>query len=201
LASLSWLRFQARGLSIHYSVGLMIHFYPQGKVTGMKSSFLLPFLCAVLTAPFSFNVSYPVYKGASYDASVTNLTYLIPETATSDTLEIELSFLSPITPTSTLRQSIPASYLTVTVSGTTDVNVYIDLNGQWVSGDRSSRVVWDLDHLHSQQGQKRGLKKWHVRRETELLLSEIRDRAEWGTLHFVGPEVSNRHEIKKRSAN
>jgi hypothetical protein len=135
-------------------------------------------------------VSYPIYEGASYDASVTNLTYLIPGPVTSDTLKIQLSFLSPITPTSTLRQSIPASYVTVTVTGNVDVNVYIDLNGQWVSGDRSSRIVWDFGRLLPETGQKKGLKKFQVRRETELLLSEVRDRAEWGALHFIGPEVS-----------
>lgn len=157
---------------------------------GMEPLSSLQISFFVLTRTCRFEVSYPVYKGASYDASVTNLTYLIPGSAVSDTLEIQLSFLSPITPTSTLRQSIPASYLTVTARGTKDVNVYIDMNGQWVSGDRGSRVVWNFDHLLTQNSQGKGLKKFEVRRETELLLSEIRDRAEWGSLHFIGPEVS-----------
>jgi hypothetical protein len=136
----------------------------------------------------SYNVSYPDYQGANYDASTTNLTYLIPGPGIAAPLEIIVSFLSPITPTSTLRQSIPASYVTVIASGTVDVNIYIELNGQWVSGDRGSQIVWNLDNVILED-ENRALKKWQVTRQTELLLSEIADRAEWGTLHFTGPEV------------
>ena len=151
----------------------------------------------------SFEVAFPKYLGAQYDASTTNLTYLVPAPPTyaesTEPLELILSFLSPITPTSTLRQSLPASYLTVHVKGSFDVNVYIDVNGQWVSGDRGSRVVWDLyrseytatDSQHSRSAKEGdGLKTWTVRRETEQLLTENQDRAEWGTLHFSAPSVS-----------
>lgn len=103
-------------------------------------------------------------------------------------LEIVLSFLSPITPTSTLRQSIPASYLTVHVKGTFDVNVYVDVNGLWVTGDRDKRVVWDLGNTVL-AGEK-GLKTWRVKRETEQLFTEYNDRSEWGTMHFTAPSVS-----------
>ncbi|KAJ9285527.1 hypothetical protein DTO271D3_6267 [Paecilomyces variotii] len=135
-----------------------------------------------------YNVSYPAFVGTKYDASTTNLTYQIPSPSPNGyPLELTVSFLSPITPTSTLRQSIPASYVTVYVQGDFDVNVYIDVNGQWVSGDRGSQIVWGFDHLVAQGGESSSLKKWQVKRQGELLLSEINDRAEWGTLHFVGP--------------
>jgi len=117
------------------------------------------------------------------------LTYLIPAPSSAGSpAELTVSFLSPITPTSTLRQAIPASYVTVYVDGVFDVNIYIDLNGQWVSGDRGSQIVWKFDNVIL-EGHKGSLRKWQVRRETELLFSEIRDRAEWGTLHFTGPAV------------
>ena len=145
----------------------------------------------MLTRP-RYNVSFPLYLGAQYDASTTNLTYRIPPPSTdehsSDDLEITLSFLSPITPTSTLRQSIPASYLTVHVKGSFNVDIYIDLNGQWVSGDRGSKVVWDFHQAELTKDNK-GLKTWMVKRETEQLLTEWNDRAEWGTLHFSAPLV------------
>ncbi|GIJ87710.1 hypothetical protein Asppvi_006623 [Aspergillus pseudoviridinutans] len=133
-------------------------------------------------------VEYPVYLGAKYDASTTNLTYRIDSAASSAAgpVAITVSFLSPITPTSTLRQSIPASYITVYVHGDVPVNVYIDLNGRWVSGDAGSQIVWQHDTF----GFKRKtptLQKWQFRRQNELHFSEIRDRAEWGTLHFTGP--------------
>ena len=140
-----------------------------------------------------YNLSYPTYLGANYDASTTNLSYSIPPPSTysksTKPLEIVLSFLSPITPTSTLRQAIPASYLTVHVSGSFDVNVYVDVNGQWASGDRGSRVVWDL-HYNDVSNNEKALKTWKVKRETEQLLTEWNDRAEWGTLHFTAPSVS-----------
>ncbi|KAL9039446.1 MAG: hypothetical protein Q9214_004875, partial [Letrouitia sp. 1 TL-2023] len=144
----------------------------------------------------TYNISFPTYIGASFDASVTNFTYSIPApaplTQSTEPLELVLSFFSPITPTSTLRQSIPASYMTVHVKGSFDIDVYVDLNGQWVSGNRGSRIVWELEHKELGNSGK-GLKTWKVRRETELLLSEERDQAEWGTLHFTAPS-DVRHE-------
>lgn len=137
----------------------------------------------------SYNISYPIYKGAQYDASVTNLTYHIPSpNSRSDAADVVLSFLSPVTPSSTLRQSIPASYLSIHVTGGFDVDIYIDLNGQWVSGDRGSEIVWDLENAESNE-----LKSWIVKRKDELVFAEFNDRAEWGTLKFTGPS-DVRHE-------
>src|ERR1700712_5125505 len=92
-----------------------------------------------------FNVSYPTYLGPTFDASTTNLTYHIPAPSIDqDPVKIVLSFLSPLTPTSTLRQAIPASYLTVYVSGGFNLDIYIDLNGLWVSANRGNEIVWEL---------------------------------------------------------
>ncbi|KAI9837441.1 MAG: hypothetical protein M1837_002963, partial [Sclerophora amabilis] len=146
-----------------------------------------------------YNVTYPTYLGAQYDASTTNLSYTIPapkgSSAHVEPLEIVLSFLSPITPTSTLRQSIPGSYLDVQVKGNFDVDVYVDVNGQWVSGDRGNRIKWELARLgvNSEDEGEEVLKTWRVRRETEQLLTEFHDQSEWGTLQFSAP-VDVRHE-------
>lgn len=138
----------------------------------------------------TFNVSYPEYLGATFDASTTNLTYSIPASSPNfEPAEVILSFLSPITPTSTLRQSIPAAYFTFHVRGGFDIDVYTDLNGLWVSANRENHIIWELD-----QSQKVGqgkssppLKTWKVKRAVEQLLTEDADRGEWGTLHFTGP--------------
>lgn len=140
-----------------------------------------------------FQVKYPEYLGPNYDASTTNFTYQID--IDSQPLDITVSFLSPITPTSTLRQSIPASYVTIDIQGSVDVNVYMDIDGRWVSGDRGSQLNWQWDTLDvedemSNNKKNSGLRRWQIRRDAELDLSEIRDRAEWGTLHFTGPDVS-----------
>ncbi|KAI4099594.1 MAG: hypothetical protein LQ339_005892 [Xanthoria mediterranea] len=143
-----------------------------------------------------YNITFPMYLGAQFDASTTNFTYMIPApqslSKSPKPVELTLSFLSPITPTSTLRQSIPASYMTVHVKGSFNINLYVDLNGQWVSGNRGSQITWELAHQELGKSDK-GLKTWQIRRETELLLSEERDQAEWGTLHFTGPS-DLRHE-------
>jgi Domain of unknown function (DUF5127) len=97
-----------------------------------------------------------------------------------------LSFLSPITPQSTLRQAIPAAYITVYVEGDFDLDIYLDLNGQWVSGDRGSRLEWE--YLKADFGSKT-LQTWRVKRQSEQVFTEYADRAEWGTLYFTGPEV------------
>lgn len=140
-----------------------------------------------------YKVSVPVYKGAHYDASTTNLTYAIPTcNGSSDSIEITISFLSPITPTSTVRQSIPAAYISFHVTGSCNVDIYIDLNGQWVSGDRGKDIVWEFTETPL-GGIDPNLKTWKVRRRDEQILTESQDRAEWGTLLFSAPS-SVRHE-------
>ncbi|TVY68652.1 putative glutaminase [Lachnellula suecica] len=138
-----------------------------------------------------FNVSYPTYLGATFDASTTNLTYQIPApTSGQKPLDLVLSFLSPVTPTSTLRQAIPASYLSIEVSGGFDVDIYVDLNGLWVSANRGNTIQWEFNQaqLHvSGKNEQAPLKTWKIRRMEEQLLTEDADRAEWGTLHFTGP--------------
>ncbi|KAI0200991.1 DUF1793-domain-containing protein [Astrocystis sublimbata] len=130
----------------------------------------------------SYNVSLPQYHGATFDASTTNLTYTIQE---SD-VKITLSFLSPITPTSTLRQALPASYLTCFVEGSTNVSLYIDVNGEWVSGDRRSQIRWELDQPQASQSGT-SLKSWRIARAEEQVFQEFQDRAEWGTLRVTAP--------------
>ncbi|OCK75285.1 DUF1793-domain-containing protein [Lepidopterella palustris CBS 459.81] len=142
-----------------------------------------------------YDISYPRYKGAQYDASVTNLTYSIPAPSKfpdAKDLEITISFLSPITPSSTLRQSIPAAYIKIYVHGSFDVHVYVDVNGQWVSGDRSNKIEWKL-HENDPEGNDKPLKTWIVKRRIEQELTEFRDQAEWGQLHFTAP-ADVRHE-------
>ncbi|KAF3045819.1 hypothetical protein E8E11_002440 [Didymella keratinophila] len=143
-----------------------------------------------------YTVAFPKYKGAKYDASTTNLTYTIPAppklASSAGHLEITLSFLSPITPTSTLRQSIPAAYLSVHVQGSFDVDIYVDVNGQWVSGKRDSLIEWDLTQQEA-AGSAKGLKTWSVKRQVEQIFTEEHDQAEWGQLHFTGPS-DVRHE-------
>ncbi|KHJ32921.1 putative glutaminase a [Erysiphe necator] len=138
----------------------------------------------------SFTISYPKYLGSNFDASTTNLTYKIPSLKIgSEDTKVTLSFLSPITPTSTLRQSIPASYLSVYVTGSLNIDLYIDINGLWVSGSRDSEIVWDIVHQnHRESASPSLIRSWRVKRKVQQLLTEELDRSEWGTLYFSGPD-------------
>ncbi|OJD12020.1 hypothetical protein AJ78_07323 [Emergomyces pasteurianus Ep9510] len=170
------------GLSLMATVPDTGHVYP---LLGRPQDSLTP-----VTAKSGYNISYPTYLGGKYDASTTNLTYSIapPQSgASTEPLYITISFLSPITPSSTLRQSIPAAYVTVFVEGTRNVNIYMDMNGQWVSGHRGARIVWDFERIIPDDGGPR-LNRWRVRRETEQLLTEHNDRSEWGSLYITAPE-------------
>lgn len=137
-----------------------------------------------------FKVAFPEYLGATFDASTTNLSYSIFPPNVTEPLALTLSFLSPITPTSTLRQSLPASYLTVYVEGSFDINIYIDLNGEWVTGDRANDIEWSLENAEPKPGAESvaGIKSWKIQRRTQQLLTEFDDRAEWGTLYFSAPQ-------------
>ncbi|KAI1462490.1 DUF1793-domain-containing protein [Annulohypoxylon moriforme] len=131
----------------------------------------------------SYTVSFPQYDGATFDASTTNLTYTIP----GSDVKIVLSFLSPITPTSTLRQSLPAGYLTCIVEGSTDVSLYVDINGEWVSGNRDNKIEWALARTEKSKTARTPIKTWSITRRHEQLLTEFFDHAEWGTIHISAP--------------
>ncbi|OBT89678.1 hypothetical protein VE02_01824 [Pseudogymnoascus sp. 03VT05] len=141
----------------------------------------------------STQVTFPIYKGSNYDASTTNLTYNIQGGVKDEKATVILSFISPITPTSTFRQSMPASYIKIYIEGNFDLSIYIDLNGQWLSGSDESRLQWDLLERQAQDLVPPPLKTWKIRRSEEEELKEKNDRAEWGTLHFTGPAEAN-HE-------
>ncbi|EFE35494.1 uncharacterized protein ARB_05536 [Trichophyton benhamiae CBS 112371] len=121
------------------------------------------------------------------------MTYLIqPEGKhlAGESVKITITFLSPITPTSTLRQSIPAGYVTIRVEGNMNVNIYMDMNGEWVTGDRGSSLIWKMDNIVD-TGKGESLYQWQVSRKTEQLFTEFQDRAEWGMLHFLAPQVES----------
>ncbi|EEP82641.1 conserved hypothetical protein [Uncinocarpus reesii 1704] len=142
--------------------------------------------------PDGYQLAFATFLGSSYDASTTNLTYRIPvhvKGKQATDVDIIVSFLSPITPTSTLRQSVPASYVTIFVNGDINVNVYMDLNGQWVSGDRGSMLEWRFDHLIPEQGAK-SLLKWQDARYESGTSAVLRKRfARTGTLQNVNDPV------------
>ena len=72
--------------------------------------------------------------------------------------------------------------MTVEVSGDFDINVYLDINGLWTSSDRGNTIEWAFSHESKQ-----GLKAFKAQRAVEQIFTENQDRAEWGSIHFIGP--------------
>ena len=106
-----------------------------------------------------------------------------------------MSFLSPITPTSSLRQSIPASYISVYVHGDFDIDFYMDVNGDWVSGDGNSHISWYMQSVEFDENG--ALQSWQIQKDVDQEFTEFADRAEWGRLHFTGPTVCTQWEIQR----
>lgn len=72
----------------------------------------------------NYTYTEAVFNGFQFDSSSTSLKYTI-----GGNVNIELLWTSPITGDSMMRQSIPATYLEIKVSGSQDVNIYMDVNG------------------------------------------------------------------------
>lgn len=160
------------------------------RVKGRRSLSLCLASCAKSSNVSRYQIAFPLYLGAQYDATTTNLSYHIPNPSSGGKpAELTVSFLSPITPTSSLRQSIPASYISVYVEGDFDIDFYMDLNGDWVSGDGNSMIRWYLQSVEFDENG--ALWSWQVQKEADQEFAEFADRAEWGRLHFTGPTVRN----------
>ncbi|KAK8111803.1 uncharacterized protein PG998_008260 [Apiospora kogelbergensis] len=150
---------------------------------------------------------FPHYNGPTFDASTTNLTYTITNATGDGEVKVVLSFMSPITPTSTFRQALPASYMTVYVEGNLDISIFCDINGEWVSGNRDNHIKWELAETKSKSSTASAshLKTWKIERQYPELLTENWDHAEWGTLYFTAPadaqyQSGEAHKLRRQFA-
>lgn len=73
------------------------------------------------------------------------------------------------------------------VEGSFDVDIYLDVNGQWVSGFPDSQIQWEMSKQKT-SGAAEGLKTWTVKRRDQIIFAEEKDQAEWGQLHFTAPD-------------
>lgn len=62
-------------------------------------------------------------------------------------VELTVTFFSPVTPKNLVVSSIVSSYMSVAIRSIDGkkhrVQLYTDVSGEWVSGDRSSQIKWD----------------------------------------------------------
>jgi hypothetical protein len=112
-------------------------------------------------------------------------------TLQSSGVQITLEYLSPIEPGDLQRQSIPMAWVLVTtrsIDGAShDVSLYLDVSGEWLSGDPSQQFTWAPASVPYSGG---ALQAWTMQLEQPQILTEIDDRAQWGTIILATPQIS-----------
>jgi hypothetical protein len=120
----------------------------------------------------------------------------VTPTRTMFTLEgggvgLTLEFLSPVEPGDLKRQSIPLSYVLIgarSIDGKShDVQVYVDISGEWCSADDSQEITWKPVQLSYSGGT---LQSWTVELASQQPLTEQNQQAAWGTTVWSTPAVS-----------
>ena len=106
-------------------------------------------------------------------------------------VQITLEYLSPIEPGDLQRQSIPMAWVLVTarsIDGAShDVSLYLDVSGEWLSGDPSQQFTWAPVSVPYSGG---ALQAWTMQLAEQQILTEIDDRAQWGTIILATPQIS-----------
>jgi Domain of unknown function (DUF5127)/Domain of unknown function (DUF4965)/Domain of unknown function (DUF1793)/Domain of unknown function (DUF4964) len=96
-------------------------------------------------------------------------------------------FFSPVEPGDLRRQSIPMSYVVLTVQSVDgaahDVQVYMDISGEWTSGDVSQVINWAPYSDSS-------LRAWSVQLASQQPLTEQGQLAAWGSVVWSTPAAS-----------
>ncbi|EMD35396.1 hypothetical protein CERSUDRAFT_66560 [Gelatoporia subvermispora B] len=66
-------------------------------------------------------------------------------------MNLTITYLSPIEPSDWVKQSMPFSYVALeanSIDGNKhDVQVYFDIDGEWLSGDGSNIITWSTQHV------------------------------------------------------
>ncbi|KZT12529.1 DUF1793-domain-containing protein [Laetiporus sulphureus 93-53] len=99
---------------------------------------------------------------------------------TAGGIDLTVTFLSPVEPSDLLNQSLPFSYLALSVApndgASHSVQVYTDISAEWVSGDDSLTVNWTttVDVLITHQ----------VQLEQQTVFGEYSDRIQQGSGYY-----------------
>ncbi|KAM0791059.1 hypothetical protein ACM66B_004352 [Microbotryomycetes sp. NB124-2] len=105
------------------------------------------------------------------------------------TVALNASFISPMTPRDLFRQSLPFSYLELTVTSLDgkdhDVQVYTDLNGLWLANDETELLEWDADDTNYWSSMRVRLQNQRLFSEEELPGPFDKDRILHGDLYYV----------------
>ncbi|CAG2108209.1 unnamed protein product [Medioppia subpectinata] len=105
-------------------------------------------------------------------------------TFTAGPIELVVNFFTPIDPTDLKRLSLPASYISMSARSmdhkTHEVQVYLDMTGEWVTSDLNQVVEWDVSEVKG----KSNLINGNFRLKEQKQFQEYQDLAQWGTIKF-----------------
>ncbi|KAI0309520.1 hypothetical protein OF83DRAFT_1071921 [Amylostereum chailletii] len=108
-------------------------------------------------------------------------------TLSAPPMELNITFLSPIEPGDLVKQSIPFSYVTfeaTSLDGAShSVEVYADLSGEWISGDRGQTISWTTNSGTSNLYHAATL-------ENPQVFGNNNGQAQWGTLYHAAKKDS-----------
>ncbi|KAE8223704.1 hypothetical protein CF319_g3301 [Tilletia indica] len=98
-----------------------------------------------------------------------------------------VTFLTPITPTDYLRQSIPASYIHFELDDPSaakrkKIQLYVDVDERWATGHDHD---FDNFPVKADIFRTNGTFQYAISRTQPEVLTEFRDRAEWGSFVFA----------------
>jgi len=109
---------------------------------------------------------------------------------------VNVTFLTPITLDDFKRQSLPASYLSLSFwsldKKNHSVSLYTDIDGNWLSGDANSRIHWSLGLNSRKRVAERDVISHIVEKGGQGKFSEWWDKAEWGQIYWSTEMVMHR---------
>ena len=109
-------------------------------------------------------------------------------TISAGKIGVNVTFLTPITLDDLRRQSLPASYLSLSFwsldKKNHSVSLYSDVDGNWLSGDPNARIKWSIGLNTRKKEAEANVVSHVIEKETHGRFSEWSDKAEWGQLFW-----------------
>ncbi|MCC6442093.1 MAG: DUF4965 domain-containing protein [Armatimonadetes bacterium] len=120
---------------------------------------------------------------------------------------LELTFLTPFDPKDLQTLSLPVTYLYVSVKASgpspRNVQLYLDISGEWAAGDSSRSIVWETPAL---EGEGRKLRAFAIRSQQASPLTQTGEYPDWGFPVWAVPDdpaltwEASGHDVRRRFA-
>ncbi|KIL59835.1 hypothetical protein M378DRAFT_193746 [Amanita muscaria Koide BX008] len=106
---------------------------------------------------------------------------------TAGPVDLTVTFLSPVEPNDLVQQSIPFSYMAVSVSPTDGsshhVQIYSDISAEWVSGDNSLAANWSTSVG--------SIVTHKVQLQQQSIFAEVNDHTQYGSAYYSISNTGN----------